>query len=485
MEDGVSELGTSAPGIDVASSDDGAARKAWTRGAERRPRPRAQDWLLAAVAGLLLSIACGGKSSIFHPVASDPHHDMSAAFLGDINGDGDSDIVASTLDYWSDGGGARSSVVFVCGRTGVTLARPFESDDHDLLCWSVHAAGDVNDDGVPDAACVLMDIDRRYSDGVRFFSGRDGALLAHWSPAETKSSFGASFARAGDLDFDGASDFLVGEPWSGTYGPAGRAVLVSGRTGKVIREHQGAGSDLMGKVVSALPDCDGDGVRDYAVAKESHLESKCIVTSVLHSGRDGRRLREHDGVAEMVGAHVHGKWGSSHGYALSTLDARTAWIELHDRRRDDPPVAPRAHDEDAARSHADSTAVVNAASTEQTQPIASRSPYLAAPVDASDGVALTHVIRWVCGTGIPNDWGRTHYGFAGERTKLDLTVDALWRSVMELGPQAFPVATAYADGSRVPRLAFVRRVESNRELIVARESGLEVFAELDPIGARR
>lgn len=68
-----------------------------------------------------------------------------------------------------------------------------------------------------------------------------------------------SVASISDVDHLGRPDLLVG----GAQPSTGRVWVFSTETGSVVREYEGPASSVLGQVVAALGDFDGDGVADY------------------------------------------------------------------------------------------------------------------------------------------------------------------------------------------------------------------------------
>jgi len=84
--------------------------------------------------------------------------------------------------------------------------------------------------------------------------------------------YGQVVAVLSDVDGDGGADYAVGAPlhdektflW--THADAGRVWICNGRTGALIRSHTGPSSnERFGSAITVMPDCDGDGKRDYAI----------------------------------------------------------------------------------------------------------------------------------------------------------------------------------------------------------------------------
>jgi hypothetical protein len=117
--------------------------------------------------------------------------------------------------------------------------------------------------------------------------------IAAATPARA-DAFGLSIATLDDVDGDGASDPLIGDPYDteGEDERPGRIWVVSGATGHAVRTHRGnAAMDYFGDCVACVGDLDRDGVRDYAAS------APFLVTDVpgvvrAYSGRTGGLLLE-------------------------------------------------------------------------------------------------------------------------------------------------------------------------------------------------
>jgi hypothetical protein len=59
--------------------------------------------------------------------------------------------------------------------------------------------------------------------------GRDGAVLAAWVCTVAQETFGFDTTGMGDVDGDGAIDFLITNAWSGVTGArSGRVFVLAG-----------------------------------------------------------------------------------------------------------------------------------------------------------------------------------------------------------------------------------------------------------------
>src|SRR5262245_60032407 len=95
----------------------------------------------------------------------------------------------------------------------------------------------------------------------------DATALVTLTGEAPTDQFGWAAERLGDINGDGAEDFIVGAPSSTAGGGlnAGRAYVYSGRDGTPLNVVTGAPGDRTGYSVAGIPDTDGDGVGDYAI----------------------------------------------------------------------------------------------------------------------------------------------------------------------------------------------------------------------------
>ncbi len=148
-------------------------------------------------------------------------------------------------------------------------------------------AGFTTTAALPFAAAAAFLLSPSPAAGQNHFSLDGGAA---------QNNLGLSSANIGDINQDGYTDVIVGEPGSSNNGVgAGRVRVISGKDGALIRLHDG--SDLgrqMGKVVSAAGDQNGDGVPDYAIAAAFDNEFMYPSGEVeLRSGANGSLIRNY------------------------------------------------------------------------------------------------------------------------------------------------------------------------------------------------
>lgn len=245
-------------------------------------------------------------------------------FLGDVDRDGIDDVAIAAL---------MSSVVdqiwIVSGRDGSLLRiDPLPVANVQLL--SLESTGDMNQDGITDYAVTTRGSPTNYVTVVSATDGRKiweisgpnadqfGGLLVgdldldgdgkqdlvvfalrenvigtihaydHLGRQLYQVVQGASIAGrfGGDLDGDGAHEYVVGV---GTEGGFGSGLVLSGRTGEVLVAGYGENpGDGMGTgSVTGCDDVDGDGVRDFVGSSDGGLKPGVVT---VFSGRDGHRI---------------------------------------------------------------------------------------------------------------------------------------------------------------------------------------------------
>jgi len=97
----------------------------------------------------------------------------------------------------------------------------------------------------------------------------------------------------GDIDLDGADDYLVGSPDTPKIGSVGYCQLISGASGAFIREHYGTEvDDYFGAYFTGLHDIDGDGIPEYAISAVGDRFSSDRGAVFIYDGASGALLRE-------------------------------------------------------------------------------------------------------------------------------------------------------------------------------------------------
>jgi hypothetical protein len=274
----------------------------------------------------------------WHGEAAEDQFGWIARDIGDVDGDGVTDIVTSAPTHDKHAGR-----IYVYSTGTGKLLWTADGQPGDELGTGVEAAGDTNGDGIPDVVASGPS-----GAGVAYiYSGRDGTILQRFTSRDPAEVFGNHVAGAGDVDADGFADVIVGAPGKdGERNAPGRAYVFSGKDGSLLRTLQGerggdgfgsavtgysdarqhilvvgapaAGprhhgrvyvfdsrsgqlkftieSDRTGKALGAMflavpGDMDGDGVADiYSSDWSNTAKGKSTGRVYVHSGRTGKRL---------------------------------------------------------------------------------------------------------------------------------------------------------------------------------------------------
>ena len=253
------------------------------------------------------------------PEPSTTHFGRSIAVIGDINGDGIVDLAVGAPFQDGDfnnshkGFGPPQNVgkAYLISGAGLTVIRELNDPQfqmvQDLMFGgqfgsSVAAAGDLNNDGIPDIVVgvphhiVSGEDDSQINAGLAFvFSGKDDSiLLTLTDPASQEGArFGFAVATLGDVNNDGVPDILVGVPKRDN--PAGlvdvgTAYIFSGADGTVIRSldppSQGGleANGRFGTAVANAGDIDKDAVSDFLIGAPGNSHA------FVFSGRTGALL---------------------------------------------------------------------------------------------------------------------------------------------------------------------------------------------------
>src|SRR5439155_1264922 len=146
----------------------------------------------------------------------------SVATAGDVNGDGYSDVIVGAVLYDNGQADEGRAYVYLGSASGLAAAPAWTAESNQAgaqFGWSVATAGDVNGDGYSDVIVGAPYYDNPQTNAGRAFVylGSSSGLAPSyaWSDGTNQLSalYGYSVATAGDVNGDGYSDIIVGDPY--------------------------------------------------------------------------------------------------------------------------------------------------------------------------------------------------------------------------------------------------------------------------------
>jgi len=126
-------------------------------------------------------------------------------------------------------------------------------------------------------------------------------IIREWDGEGANDQFGWIARSLGDVDGDGAADFVTSAPTRSAGGEqAGRVYAYSTRSGKLLWMVDGKPGDQLGTGLESAGDVDGDGVQDVVASAPGSD------TAYVYSGKDGHVLLTLHGEAkgDNFGNHV-------------------------------------------------------------------------------------------------------------------------------------------------------------------------------------
>ncbi|SDH39284.1 Por secretion system C-terminal sorting domain-containing protein [Dyadobacter soli] len=249
-----------------------------------------------------------GNPQILQPAkdGNDSQFGVSVASAGDVNGDGYGDlIVGDNLRGTSDVGAA---FIYHGSNTGVatTAAVILQGNQTDAnMGRSVAGAGDINGDGYSDVIVGAPDYENgQNNEGVVLAYYGSSAGIANASPVllemnKASSGFGSEVGSAGDVNGDGYSDIIVGDPvfTNGEQFEGAAYVFQGSPTGLELAprfqlENTNISGARMGRAVAGAGDVNGDGYSDIIIGATGYPGGQNDAGSAfVYYGNTGKGLR--------------------------------------------------------------------------------------------------------------------------------------------------------------------------------------------------
>ena len=184
--------------------------------------------------------------------------------LGDVNGDGVGDLLIAAPYFDLPGLTNAGRVYAYSGATGILLYQVDGNRENGDFGFYLAGAGDLDQDGAPDFMVGQPDAPG-FPGFVNAYSGATGILLYNINPPAGIRGYGGTFSFPGDVDGDGSGDMMIlGSTAGGIGAPYRPKVHVySGATGLLLQEHSPPTSPAFYPItLDACGDYDGDGLDD-------------------------------------------------------------------------------------------------------------------------------------------------------------------------------------------------------------------------------
>ncbi|MBN2553473.1 MAG: FG-GAP repeat protein [Spirochaetales bacterium] len=193
----------------------------------------------------------------------------------------------------------------------LTVTGPTGSDTETRTNYITLAIFDVNGDGYSDYIVGEPNYDVVSNEGrALVYSGYNGALLWEKVGEESPDYFGDAVGDAGDVNGDGYSDFIVGSYNHPAGSRKGMVKVFSGLDGSQLYRILGEdNSQSFGSSVSGAGDVNGDGYGDFVVGAPGYPNFTVGNRNgkfYLYSGFDGAPLYSAQGgtTSDSLGASV-------------------------------------------------------------------------------------------------------------------------------------------------------------------------------------
>ena len=224
--------------------------------------------------------------------------------VGDYDQDGARELLVSAPG--NDEGANNAGKAYLFDGASGALIRAHPGTRVGEARRNVCDAGDVDGDGALDYLVGTGD------DWVYVYSGATGVEL-HALSGTAGEQFGFRSCGVGDLNGDGFGDLLVGAWSSDTAGNnAGAAYLLSGADGSLLRQHLGTqANSQFGHTVAMVGDLDDDGVSEYTIGAPGPYGTAQRGEVFVFSGAKGVELAPR--LTPKNSGRIFGAWVPSSG----------------------------------------------------------------------------------------------------------------------------------------------------------------------------
>ncbi len=238
------------------------------------------------------------------------------AAMGDINLDGVPDWAVSSPRVKAVGGGSLAGRVELRSGTNGAVLQSWSGTSPQQLGEIMHALDDMDGDGRRDIMFTRGHTSSSLRAVVVRSSGTGALLLELPAWALGVSSFAYTIAPTGDFDSDGRADIaLASEHWLGVFNDY-RVHIHSSATGALIHEFLDTRVAYPEPTIVTMPDMNGDGVDELAIAQRDAPDDRVTVFS-------GATFTELWHIDQPVGwssfGYGLGSWPDANGDGLDDL----------------------------------------------------------------------------------------------------------------------------------------------------------------------
>lgn len=270
-------------------------------------------WTAGAVLCGAVASAQSVATELCHQVGTgaDDHMGYATSALDDVDGDGFDDVAVGMPLSDSSGLTNNGRVAVLSGRDGAWIYAIDGVGAGENFGYALDAVGDVDGDSVRDLIVGAPFFSEASSNGGRavVLSGANGALVANFS-GPVGSRMGTAVAGLPDMNGDGIADIAIGAPYANYGGPSsGRVWAFPGGVWTGAGTFDGTPGDLLGSAIDGIDDFDGDGVGDLIIgAPFADPTGASSGRAYVISGASGGVLRSFDGATanDQLGYAVAG-----------------------------------------------------------------------------------------------------------------------------------------------------------------------------------